>query len=657
MSNGSSRRAALPVLAFLVAALGLGAFLWFDAAGAATRVDTPRAEDVQAERSVSAELVAAESDGAATPAADDDATRRRAAAASQDVAPIDEGAAAARTVRVRFALPPNQWLTKDATLFVTVRAADGGLSEHDLDPLPGPAHAWQLELPELPTGTESFGPMHAAGLVVRDEDVVVLDAALAQVRGADVEVALELVDGAELVWADHVPLDRRPPVELGLGGTFQPDSPRAANLGRRHGRPVRAEARELPIRLPRVVVPETLWCGAAGHVWRGFAVEPATTEVPIALAQAAALRVLHDVGVDEVARACVSAFDSGDSEEQTAVPGEPVLFTKRQAHWHKVWLEDGRGQRISRLAVVEALAGETVDVDLTRASLTDGRGALRLVLRGPAERLASPDLDVQLQRAAPPGRERAFEWYDTLTRLERDADQVVYEVAGLDPLPHRVIVHPLGATAVFEIEANTTTVVELSLLDVGNVVFELAEGTFEGTCYGHLRAADVPVEDAVAVPLDVVDAWPTPPREFVAGRYVARFDSIGFPGDTGADIAFESEPFVVAVGTTTTVVLTRVQQVELRVRVVDADTGQPIGFDVEFWVACAVRPLGQSASVQGSIAFEGGGGSYTATRWGVPLRPGLVEFTVPEHALYEFEAVAPFALAPSTTLELRARAK
>ncbi|MEZ5978662.1 MAG: hypothetical protein R3F34_10625, partial [Planctomycetota bacterium] len=518
-----------------------------------------------------------------------------------------------------------------------------------------------VELPVLPHSLDEFSQISVAGLVARpveltfpeDAEPVSVEGAPARAPRFLLRVAIE--DGASLVWADSVPFEARGPVDVAFGGSVVPPSRERYSWGSDFGLAGVREGLELPLVLPRANVEKSVWVGADGKEWRSLLVAPDAHRVEVVLTSAASIRVLHDGPTEPTSFVVTQTFPKGDVKKVAITSADPVVVDELAAASTRVWIERTDDRPTSRIARVELPAGELTEIDLRAASDLVGLGGLRIVVRATPEvlALANTGLEVGLQRSAGEGADYPWDYLADLERDAREDDAVVYTVLGLEPVRHRVQVEPFGAFEEVDVVAGEVLDVDVPLDRIGFVRLEIPpdyEGPFSFatlTTTEEDRAARRFV--SIRMTKDSTDSgYPV-----VCDTYVAStptFGGVEFPG-------LVSDPFVVEPGVTTVVHLRVKHQLEVRVVAVDATTGEPVGFGLDFWVGVAAIDVETGERVLATTSFRGSGDSYHGITWTFDEVNGPVRVEVPENPFWTVEEVEPQVLLDGSTVELRAHPK
>lgn len=554
---------------------------------------------------------------------------------------------------VRVVIEDDEWLPKN--WHGSVRWTDD-IGVMELDVVNG-----RIGLPREPSTLEQFENMTAAGLAVRLVEFVALEASPTDAHAPRFEVRGVLEPGATLVWASSVADADRGPVHLVFGGMTPPTS--APELPNRRVSSRRASVIErrdvtLPFELPRVAALTSVWIGGARWEWRSFPVDTSSPWIEVALQRSATIRVLHDGQVG----AFVVATDTvvGTQASAKIVGDAAVELTGLSATTHRVWIQSESGEVESRVAEVRLTSGETAEVDLRAASLLDGRGSVRIVVREAPRSLVKHKRETTVVLMRPSTNGSHPHRLPAPKRIAEGDDSVTFEAVGIDPGRYEAVTESHVAWAEFEVRAGETTDVELDARCIGFVDFVPPAEVVGGILFlkvtridaGDGREITFPVdpadrsEDEVAVPL-------------VCGTYRATASDFGSFGDAGmgGGHALASDTFVVAAGETTVVAMRARKQSRVELSVVNAATGEPIAFDVTFWVGVRARAVDSNADVRGIISFVGTEGAYTGAVWTLGPFEGLVQIEPPEDPFWTFEALEPQDLSATTTITLRATAK
>ncbi|QDU86625.1 hypothetical protein Pla163_37760 [Planctomycetes bacterium Pla163] len=584
----------------------------------------------------------------------------RASVAESSAAPIQTEEAATENdpepsgVLVRLDVDACPWL--DRTWFGTVLWKGAGLeaTEHEI------ADSAFL-LPSEPRALEEFLSIECAGLLAvayelasaEDAPAIAHDGAAPRVP--DLVLRARVDRGALLVWADGVPFAERTEVSVAFGGSMAPPSRATYSFGRDYGL---AEARSslvLPLELPRAAVEKSVWVGAPGKEWRSFPVAPNASQVEVRLASAASVRVRHDGPTEPTSYVVTTTYPSGDTQRVPITNDEPVVVSELAAASTRIWIEQREDEPLSRIERRQLAAGEEALVDLRAESALDGRGGVRITLSADRKTLglARDELEVRISRRTSPESEFPWEHYAMFEPELVAGETFVREILGLDPALHRIEVDPFGAGAVVEVEAGVVKDVEIPLDTLGFVEFVLPEGVAGSGGYVSLSTTEEAFEDRRHVSFNFEDAARSGASPVARGTYTA---SVRFFGsDDAPELA--SEPFVVETGETTTVELVPRRTAKLRVTAVDADTGEPVALDLDFWVGVRIDDVETGEPVRGMTSFAGSGDTYTGTESELPWTEGAVRLVPPESPFFDFEPLEPFFLSEDTEVMLRARAK
>ncbi len=604
---------------------------------------------------------------------------------SIDLAPISDGAsihvAAGRTVapgapdadatiqpapkeapatyEVQVLIEANPWLAE---------AAHEGYLEWDPDGTEGEGYSVDFNaegtgtilLPTAPAKATEFRGLTAAGLVLRSDELEIIKEASPVVY----RLRVSLEDGASLVWAQTA--TQRPPVNVTMGGDVEPLSPGSFATAFR-GRTLELRTGlELPLVLPRLASEEPVWVGATGLAWRAFTVTPDASRIEVALTTAATLRVVHDppAGGDEQF-VFLRSFPMGGTDYRAFKGSTPVEFTERPAMTYAVWVaatNDSGAPPLSRVARVELVTGETTTVDLTDAYARDHLGGIRVhaIANPETLKLAGDRLGATMARKT--GKNPDQPWEQAGKLHERPAEsktggateERVFEAVGLESFPHRITVEPFGALVTRDIVPGEIQDVYVNLDDMGWVEFVYPSDSATDNPYVYLIvAAPDPNEGAyVNLPIDSLEPGETR-RPVASGTYTARGMTLG-RYDRGP---FTSDPFSVQKGKTTTVTLKPRPNRIVSAEVHDADTGDVIPFNMDFWIKTTVVDSVTGKSLIQSTSFTGNGVNYRECTWQLTPTDAEMKITLPESPFWTFEDPLPLEPDGASTLVIRARAK
>lgn len=654
-------RTTLPVVA--LALLLVGALLvWLAGDFGATRRNG--ADDARGESAVAPKEDAESSDLAAEILEQASTTRRAIDAQAVDVdaqgVPTvrEEAPTSARDshVVVRVTVAHNPWLESAWKGRLAWRDALGG--DDTVDVVYG-----YLKLPREPRSSDQFSNLDFTGLAAEPLGLTRLD----EVDDPDdleiaaaFELATELVPGARLVWAPNVPSGERTAVRVVLGGPQPPSDSRLRFRNPNGGLVDDAIEVELPLALPRVTAPTSLWVGAPNRQWRSFAVAPEDTDIEVRLAPTAAIHVLHDGTRGEVV---ALAVDNGMETIASIKDTLPIEIGGLLSGEHFVWIRqrgdpwgplDADANPLTRVARVTLVADVSTEVDLRPAKVLEGRGGVRVFV--PATRAALPDHArspvLVLWRDATATTKRT---YCPAPRLVSESDEgCTYELLGLAPGRHTALVEAFAARASFDVAPGVVTdvAVELDCIGFVNFVeFLWPRGSQDRT----------PPPLTGGVPYDVVTddgellTWRRAGNKspMVCGTYTVR----SFMSWSDRDVGLTSTSFVVN-HDSTTVVTVRAEPVHhVVVAAVDATTNAPIAFDAAFWLAIDARDTATDAEFVARTRPLGPQGAHTAVEWTLHPHADPVRFAVPEHPLWTFEPLEPRVLEDGATITLRATAR
>lgn len=476
---------------------------------------------------------------------------------------------------------------------------------------------------------------------------------------------VEVVDGLEVRWSPDAGPESNGPVSLAFGGSLPPSSREFYSHGRRKGLLQELREQSLPASLPRPRYEELIWVGAPGYQWRSFPVEPDTEVVEVELTRASSIRVLHDGPVPGERRSVVvTSFPKGETEVKTIEGPEPIVFTERDPVVHEVrvvagnpFSRPGRPERLaSRLARLELQRGEESVVDLTAAFEKEAFGKIALTLEGGDALLGKHNREIQVslsRRVESPGK-RAWERKGMLSG--RSPGRVIereYLSGGVEPGEYRVIIDPLGVAAEAIVEAGAITEVVVDLESVGWAILEAPEGVETAGSFISFSTADEEPRERLHFSAANEYSEPGVRHPLGPGTYIATLR--GFGGLGGQLV--ESEPFVISAGAETRVQL-HVQEVsKVRVRAVDATSGEPVGLELAFWAA--VRAIGEDSgrSYPSMTRFDGDGSSYVGLSWQLRSVDEAIRVVPPESDLWTFEVPPAAILRDGDVVTLRASAR
>jgi len=557
-------------------------------------------------------------------------------------------------VDVRVLIEPNPWL-KESTGSGTISF---GTAQGRKESFPfrfDAPHAGEIELPSAPTSLDDFGPVHVAGLTAQ----VVGLTPLVSATGSVIEVHTAWNDGATLVWDRSVPLADQVLITVAVGGRVSPPS-RASygNMGRVHLVETRSGLR-LPFTLPHLQRKELIWVGATGHQWRAFNVSPDVTEVEVELARSGIIHVLHDRPSDSSAQhVFVKSLPQGEMESVRIAGPDPILFTERPAASHDVWVaesHDRKSQRISRLARVEVVAGETVEVDLTSRYEEQQFGGLRVHIHTTKKILESADDRLRLEASrylTSTEAARPWERAGTLIRIEDGSvGEPVYEMTGLAAGLHRVVMKPFGSRVTDQIVVGEMHDLDLFLDEVGWVEWDLPTEYKKSANWVALSTTEARPGDRLWISLETDrNRREKTARPVAPGTYVAHVKVLG-----GPDLPpLASDPFSIQAGKTTFVEFASVVSWKVHVDARDAATGKPIQLDLKFWVGVSAVNTTTGEAHLGITSFEGGASACTGIHWEFGPIDDPVRVTVPESPFWSFDDVEPLNLEDGSTVTLHA---
>lgn len=510
-----------------------------------------------------------------------------------------------------------------------------------------------VELPRAPTSIEQFGVIQLVGLAGSLRAFRALDSA-GDRHAPAFELRAELVPGALLDWSSSVPVAERMPVTVGFGRALAGESDMPLNFEVPFSLVCRVDDVALPLRLPRVAQPTTVWVDGSGRAARAFHVTPDTRRIDVALESAAALRVFHDGEFGSEVVACAVAL----REEKGAMirSAAAVELTDLPATTHDVFIRRNGHEPRSHEVRVELVAGETTDVDLRAAAALQGLGGVRVLVRqSPEVRALLPrrrGVDVWVSDAATVASARGVS--RSVRRVAVDGDVTTFERVGLVPGRHVVTVVPFGASREVHVRAGETTEVEIVLDDIGYVRFEppteLAATSMSVDLDGSATGAALRSEFGLHV--DAATSQPV-----VCGTYSARAVAHQEPWVSMDAIPLESDPFVVTRGATTTVPLRRRETVRVEVVAVDGTTGEPIGIDAAFWSRACIVDAATGMELCDELDLLGPRGAHTGAWCALEPREGLVRLMIPDSPFWTFEPLDAVELADGATITLRATAK
>lgn len=511
-----------------------------------------------------------------------------------------------------------------------------------------------VELPAAPSAAEHFSGVSISGLVARI--VGLREEQGAEGPGYALDLAIE--DGATLVWAAGASSDKRPPVNVALGGSMAPPSRVAHAHGGPRGLAQVKEGVELPIALPRPEKDMSLWVGAPGFIWRPFAVAPNARFVEVSLAPSAAVQIEFDEADGPEPRyAFARAFPAGDTVSKPLPPGGTATLTECGALVHEVWVagkDDGAAPALLRIARIELLAGETTVVDLRSEYARTELGGLRVYVHGKPETIAlAPEgLTATIERKNGRGFYGPWERAGRIEEVDdasgTDPELTLFEVAGLEPILHRVLISPFGAAVEHKVTAGEWAELHVTLDDFGRVEFVLPVGYDADNAIGFLKTVTASPEDLAYIlkPNGQLEgSFPVAPGSYTAE--ITPFD------DVLEKLA--SEPFHVVSGETISVTLTPVATLNVTVEARDADTDERIPLLVSFWSKIQVFDPLTSKSL---IAMTSYGDVLARDRkieWTLTKPDRAPVIVIPEHPHWTFEPAPALSLQRASTLVLKAR--
>ncbi len=517
-----------------------------------------------------------------------------------------------------------------------------------------------IELPMIPTRVEEFQDAHAGSFSL---DLVSLRRTK---RGPmpEFELVTAWKGGATLVWADTVPASSRTLVSVALGGGIPPaaHTTHRTGPGGRRDRTVVCAGMTLPLTLPQRTEQESVWVGAPGYAWRAFRARPDATRIEVALAPAASIEVRHAAakgGEQEF------VFVRGEQNQSLATSAfteaGSITFTDLPAVPHIVWTAESeryQSRRTSHLASVELVAGETAVVDLTPEHAAKHLGGFRVHLHGSAEafELAGDRLAVELMRRTPAGSQMDWEHAGYLTRLRGNSSvSRVYEGTGLVPQEYRVIVHPLGATASYEVVVGGMQRIDVSIGDLGRIELDVPGGYGGGSAL--LSISTVGLGPAGRNWIRAGSIRP----DHAAERTVALVPGTYFvsliPLESEGQSKLVSGPVTVYSGTTVAVGLEVEEQIRVEVVARDLRNEELIPLEAGFWLGIGVTDTSTGEPCLHSTTRTGSLGNHTSVEWALKSPSARVSLALPENQFWSFEELLPVELKDGMTIELWARPK
>lgn len=600
------------------------------------------------------------------------AVRSEAAVAESDrMAPdgTDTTADIDRTVRILVHVESNPWLSESGTEGTLNWSGSSGADAVKLELEPkGGALIGTIELSAAPNSLDEFTDIFVAGLSLQPLALRAVDPApQGDALAPRFQLSLEWTQGPWLVWGDSVPQSARSMVNVSIGGSLEPRSRSDQFDQPREFVPVR-HGLELPLRLPRLQREAPVWVGAAGRVWRSFAVAPSASRVEVVLEEASSIRVLHDLPDGAAPQyVLVTAFPEGETDIKPLSASGVVEFTERPPLVHEVIISANEerydSERLSRLARLPLTAGEVAVVDLTSDYASRELGTLRVSVHASpttlerfGKGLMGAELTLRAMSRAPLGGEHAWERAGNFVAVQQNSHDVeFYEMVGLKPGLHRVIVDPTGHSFTDEVVGGEVHEIEVSLDDLGWIQLVVPtgyprKGIFVSlTTAEHIRGERAYVRFGSGMNDPLNAARPT-----AAGRYLVQVNP--FLGNETP--ALVSDEFVVHAGETTEVVLRERAQMTIDVVAVDATTGEPVGLALNFWTEISAVGTQTGKQHGGMTSFaHSNGDSYAKISWKLDELDEPVAIRVPENPFWTFEEMEPLRLKDGAEIVLRAISK
>jgi len=631
------------VLVGAVAVLALVAIAWFVSSPKWFVASTRSAADVADVQRASAATELAASPSVADPAS---AEARRALEATSSLSPLAEALVALGPVAT------------DAGVVVLVTVVDNPWLTHGwhgrLRWTDGTAEAkWstvanrRVTLPRAPESIAQFTQVSFEGLAARPVSLTALEPLEPTDdigRAPTFELLTELERGADLVWASSVPRDEQTPVRVTFGGMQPPGTATRIRIQGAHEFVNPLHDVELPQTLPRVAAPTSIWVGAAAHQWRALGLAPDDTRIEVSLERSATLRVLHDSAIGT--RVVASARKLRQESRATIESEQPLELPDLSAGRFQVWIEGGKREVLTRVAIVELVAGATTEVDLRASATLDGRGTARIFVRALPEIIAAATEGVDLAWVYDGAEATRIRLPAEPRSVATTQEGLAFEALGLDPGRYEVVVSPFCRTAEFDVVAGEVVDVEIVVDCVGFVDFELPSGI------GGLSILSVEPVDGRAEPRRF-RAWaPQGPGALLplsCGTYRVQ--------ERNSDVVLESDVFAVTSGATTTAVMRAQSLSRATLAVVDSVSGAPLALEASFWTGVELRDDATGARLYSTMSFGAVKGAFTDVEWALTPHSELVRVVAPEHRFWTFEPLEPFELVDGATITLRATAK
>ncbi|MEZ5978661.1 MAG: hypothetical protein R3F34_10620 [Planctomycetota bacterium] len=545
---------------------------------------------------------------------------------------------------VRVDLEPTPWFDEVPGGRLRVLHADARTTS--LFPFEGSRCRMDRFAPELVTGAD-VGPFAA--------EIVAVEPLDPPQDGCTYRILVRLISGARLVWREDVDEADRVPVDVALGRDLGAESADPFQGGT-NPEVARACSVELPVVLPECRAPVSLRVRAPFRREFAAKLSPRTSFVQVYAATASRLRVMHDRDPRANDRLVVESQGERTPLASFAIDARnEILIDHLVPRPCRVWIADGAGRVLSRLADVELVAGVESTVDLS--STGDRAAGSELVVTIPFDPRGLDPFGARVKfgvrfELREEGARNPWRLVRRLQRTDLVLDPsgtcATLTLHGAEPGTYRVSLDPFGATAEVVVHPGRDAAVEVPLVPFGRVRVELTEPAPPDALPLVLYASRSTARPAESVTFEVADVC-FPPCEILlaAGTYE-------ISASVNPDGLVRSEKFVVDGGDTTV----RIENVALEhVDVVarDVATGDDVMLPPNFWNDIRVRgtATGHSPIRKRSTSTNEAGDS--TARWSYEPTEEAVDLTFPVVEGFAFEPVEGVLLCEGGTIVIGVR--